>query len=93
MKSTSQTTPHYYYCFFLQGWVQTDMGGRNGRKAPVEIVDSVNGITNVLSRSIELQKNKNNQVVSTNSNSKEFDQKFLSNDFIFVGYDFELLPF
>jgi hypothetical protein len=71
------------------------MGGRNGRKAPVEIVDSVNGIVKVLSRSIELQKNKINQIDNSNSDSdsKEYDKVFIENDFVFVGYDFELLPF
>jgi NAD(P)-dependent dehydrogenase (short-subunit alcohol dehydrogenase family) len=77
------------------GWVQTDMGGRNGRKAPVEIIDSVTGIISVLSVALKLQADSHDDVDQGDRGSRinEFCEKFLNNNLVFVGYDFELLPF
>ena len=78
------------------GWVQTDMGGRGGRKAQVEILESVNGITNVLAVAIKLQQSSSSSSADSISIRKEvieFSDKFLSNNLVFTGYDFELLPF
>ena len=88
------------------GWVQTDMGGRNGRKAPVEIVDSVNGITSVLAVAMSLQTNTDTTTTTTTTSTytsdssdsrKEmiaaFSEKFMANNLVFTGFDFELLPF
>ena len=77
------------------------MGGRNGRKAPVEIIDSVKGINDVLSVAMKLQTDSHDDVDRGDhhhhhqhcSRINEFCEKFQNNNLVFVGYDFELLPF
>ena len=68
------------------------MGESNGRKASVEIVDSVIGILRVLSVAMKLQTDIHVDR-GLGSRVTEFCEKFRANNLVFVGYDFELLPF
>lgn len=70
------------------GWVQTDMGGAKGRKAPLSVDQSCTGLVERIFQGVEVQLNPQSHY------SEGSLEAVLSNHrCVFVGYDGELLPF
>ena len=82
------------------GWVQTDMGGSGGRKAPVSIVDSARGIHSQILKAMsirqKIQLDSENTATSVAATTKVVDdpleQALRKNRCVFTGYDGEILP-
>ena len=72
------------------GWVQTDMGGSGGRKAPVSVETSAKGIAQQVARAIVYRKK-----LGTNSPPAADDpleQALARNRCVFTAFDGEMLP-
>mmetsp|Transcript_119468 Transcript_119468/g.234772 ORF Transcript_119468/g.234772 Transcript_119468/m.234772 type:complete len:274 (-) Transcript_119468:201-1022(-) len=70
------------------GWVQTDMGESGGRKAPVTVKDSVDGILTLMDVAL------GTACVESEKNSayRAFGAKMRTDNCVFVAYNGELLP-
>jgi NAD(P)-dependent dehydrogenase (short-subunit alcohol dehydrogenase family) len=81
------------------GWVQTDMGGRGGRKAPVTVEDSTKGIVRMIGRAEAFQlgnlepANKGASDTAAESQScHEFEMALTNHRCVFTAFDGEMLP-
>lgn len=73
------------------GWVQTDMGGSGGRKAPVSVINSTAGILNMIERAVKVQLG--NYVPQDDEEEPlEFERFFSEQRCVFTAYDGEILP-
>lgn len=71
------------------GWVQTDMGGSGGRKAPVTVEQSCAGILQVIDHAIEVQTHPS---IGFDAAEGTFQKRLAAENCVFVGFDGELMP-
>ena len=76
------------------GWVQTDMGGSGGRKAPVSIVDSARGIHSQILKAMKLRTKilLDSENTATAAADDPLEQALRKNRCVFTGFDGEMLP-
>jgi hypothetical protein len=75
------------------GWVQTDMGQSGGRRAPVTVRDSAEGILRLVECTRVVQgHDQANTPTSPSGQYRAFEQKLQSEHCVFVGYDGALYP-
>ena len=72
------------------GWVQTDMGGSGGRKAPVSVVDCVAGINSQISKTISLRKKLSGPTATATDDLLE--NALRKNRCVFTAFDGEMIP-
>ena len=75
------------------GWVQTDMGGSGGRKAPVSVEASARGIAQQAARAIAYRRKLATGAPPAASVSDDpLEQAFAKNRCVFTAFDGEMLP-
>jgi NAD(P)-dependent dehydrogenase (short-subunit alcohol dehydrogenase family) len=84
------------------GWVQTDMGGSGGRKAPVSVEDSTRGIVRMIGRASAFQLGSEGVVGKSGSTdaagngadvcNDEFESALAKHSCVFTAFEGEMLP-